>query len=165
MLRLWKMLHHPNPPFPTMPWVQALLPCLSQVQTHLENPTRYHIQQAQRQQVRQYLSTAKTATQAANQGPAGTAPTHSTQLSPAPKAEPPVNLQKTEVGKHTPVRTHTHTANPRGRGRGDRSDPGDLPEGRGAPTEPVTDALAATSRPWMRVFSPKRVCLQLQRSS
>uniref|UniRef100_A0A3B4ZZE1 Transcription factor binding to IGHM enhancer 3a n=1 Tax=Stegastes partitus TaxID=144197 RepID=A0A3B4ZZE1_9TELE len=33
------------------------------VQTHLENPTRYHIQQAQRQQVRQYLSTAKTASQ------------------------------------------------------------------------------------------------------
>ncbi|XP_029550491.1 microphthalmia-associated transcription factor-like isoform X4 [Salmo trutta] len=28
-----------------------------QVQTHLENPTKYHIQQAQRQQVRQYLST------------------------------------------------------------------------------------------------------------
>uniref|UniRef100_A0A8C5EUC0 Transcription factor E3-like n=1 Tax=Gouania willdenowi TaxID=441366 RepID=A0A8C5EUC0_GOUWI len=26
------------------------------VQTHLENPTRYHLQQAQRQQVRQYLS-------------------------------------------------------------------------------------------------------------
>lgn len=33
------------------------------VQTHLENPTRYHIQQAQRQQVRQYLSTTKTASQ------------------------------------------------------------------------------------------------------
>ncbi|XP_041802201.1 melanocyte inducing transcription factor a isoform X5 [Chelmon rostratus] len=28
-----------------------------QVQSHLENPTKYHIQQAQRQQVRQYLST------------------------------------------------------------------------------------------------------------
>lgn len=28
----------------------------SQVQTHLENPTKYHIQQAQRQQVKQYLS-------------------------------------------------------------------------------------------------------------
>ncbi|XP_023150931.1 transcription factor E3a isoform X2 [Amphiprion ocellaris] len=33
------------------------------VQTHLENPTRYHIQQAQRQQVRQYLSTTKTTNQ------------------------------------------------------------------------------------------------------
>lgn len=28
----------------------------SQVQTHLENPTKYHIQQAQRQQVKEYLS-------------------------------------------------------------------------------------------------------------
>lgn len=27
------------------------------MQTHLENPTKYHIQQAQRQQVKQYLST------------------------------------------------------------------------------------------------------------
>lgn len=31
--------------------------CVVQVQTHLENPTKYHIQQAQRQQVKQYLST------------------------------------------------------------------------------------------------------------
>ncbi|NXE18106.1 MITF factor, partial [Ardeotis kori] len=30
---------------------------VTQVQTHLENPTKYHIQQAQRQQVKQYLST------------------------------------------------------------------------------------------------------------
>ncbi|XP_075039537.1 microphthalmia-associated transcription factor isoform X9 [Mixophyes fleayi] len=30
-----------------------------QVQTHLENPTKYHIQQAQRHQVEQYLTTAK----------------------------------------------------------------------------------------------------------
>lgn len=30
--------------------------CLK-VQTHLENPTKYHIQQAQRQQVKAYLST------------------------------------------------------------------------------------------------------------
>ncbi|XP_033977659.1 microphthalmia-associated transcription factor-like isoform X3 [Trematomus bernacchii] len=29
-----------------------------QVQSHLDNPTKYHIQQAQRQQVRQYLSTS-----------------------------------------------------------------------------------------------------------
>ncbi|XP_030623011.1 microphthalmia-associated transcription factor-like isoform X5 [Chanos chanos] len=38
-----------------------------QVQTHLENPTKYHIQQAQRQQVKAYLSTtlgAKLGTQA-----------------------------------------------------------------------------------------------------
>ncbi|KAM8930359.1 microphthalmia-associated transcription factor isoform 2-T2 [Pelodytes ibericus] len=31
------------------------------VQTHLENPTKYHIQQAQKQQVKQYLTTAKQA--------------------------------------------------------------------------------------------------------
>lgn len=35
---------------PNNPWID-------QVQTHLENPTKYHIQQAQRQQVKQYLST------------------------------------------------------------------------------------------------------------
>ncbi|XP_039626836.1 microphthalmia-associated transcription factor-like isoform X3 [Polypterus senegalus] len=35
----------------------ASLPATAQVQTHLENPTKYHIQQAQRQQVKQYLST------------------------------------------------------------------------------------------------------------
>lgn len=36
---------------------QLLESCNEQVQTHLENPTKYHIQQAQRQQVKQYLST------------------------------------------------------------------------------------------------------------
>ncbi|XP_008293468.1 transcription factor E3a [Stegastes partitus] len=50
------------------------------VQTHLENPTRYHIQQAQRQQVRQYLSTAKTA----SQQPAPPQ-SHALQLGSAPK--------------------------------------------------------------------------------
>ncbi|XP_053576889.1 microphthalmia-associated transcription factor isoform X11 [Bombina bombina] len=35
-----------------------------QVQTHLENPTKYHIQQAQKQQVKQYLSTSKHSNQA-----------------------------------------------------------------------------------------------------
>ncbi|KAE8612526.1 hypothetical protein XENTR_v10012885 [Xenopus tropicalis] len=34
------------------------------VQTHLENPTKYHIQQAQKQQVKQYLTTAKHSGQA-----------------------------------------------------------------------------------------------------
>ncbi|XP_019506880.1 PREDICTED: microphthalmia-associated transcription factor isoform X8 [Hipposideros armiger] len=44
--------------------VSSTLPSATQVpmevlkvQTHLENPTKYHIQQAQRQQVKQYLST------------------------------------------------------------------------------------------------------------
>ncbi|CAF96927.1 unnamed protein product, partial [Tetraodon nigroviridis] len=43
-----------------------------QVQPHLENPSKYHIQQAQRQQVRQYLSTSlggKTASQCPSQPP------------------------------------------------------------------------------------------------
>ena len=74
--------------------------CVSQVQTHLENPTRYHIQQAQRQQVRQYLSTTKTA----NQEPAGPDPAHSPQLGPAPKLQP-ADSRKKEVNTHT----HTHT--------------------------------------------------------
>ncbi|CAH2312923.1 microphthalmia-associated transcription factor S homeolog type A transcript variant [Pelobates cultripes] len=46
--------------------VSSSLPTASQVpmevlkvQTHLENPTKYHIQQAQKQQVKQYLTTAK----------------------------------------------------------------------------------------------------------
>ncbi|XP_068454732.1 transcription factor E3a [Clinocottus analis] len=54
------------------------------VQTHLENPTRYHIQQAQRQQVRQYLSDANTA----NHDAAGPSPSHSPHLCPAPKLHP-----------------------------------------------------------------------------
>lgn len=83
---------------------------LSQVQTHLENPTRYHIQQAQRQQVRRYLSTAKTAMKAANQEPAAATPQESPQLSPAPKVESPNSLHKTEVNTqnlHPYLRTHT----------------------------------------------------------
>lgn len=55
--------------------------CVPQVQTHLENPTRYHIQQAQRQQVRQYLSTtAKTA----NQELAGPSLSRSSQVDSTP---------------------------------------------------------------------------------
>ncbi|XP_068588222.1 transcription factor E3a [Cebidichthys violaceus] len=63
------------------------------VQTHLENPTRYHIQQAQRQQVRRYLSTAKTA----NQDAAGPSPSHSPHLGPAPKLQPADMFRKTEM--------------------------------------------------------------------
>ncbi|KAJ8409253.1 hypothetical protein AAFF_G00234510 [Aldrovandia affinis] len=37
--------------------MEVLKMLLQEVQTHLENPTKYHIQQAQRQQVKQYLST------------------------------------------------------------------------------------------------------------
>ncbi|XP_055022242.1 transcription factor E3a isoform X2 [Boleophthalmus pectinirostris] len=49
------------------------------VQTGLENPTRYHIQQAQRQQVKQYLSTAQS--KAANHNAA------KRQTGPAPKRD------------------------------------------------------------------------------
>ncbi|XP_061470254.1 transcription factor E3 isoform X2 [Rhineura floridana] len=67
----------PVPPAPSTPAISvsplartapAQVPVeVLKVQTHLENPTKYHIQQAQRQQVKQYLSTAmgnKMATQA-----------------------------------------------------------------------------------------------------
>nr|XP_044996680.1 transcription factor E3 isoform X2 [Jaculus jaculus] len=57
----------------------------AQVQTHLENPTRYHLQQARRQQVKQYLSTTlgpKLASQALTPPP-GPA---SAQPLPAPEA-------------------------------------------------------------------------------
>ncbi|XP_031244514.1 transcription factor E3 isoform X3 [Mastomys coucha] len=54
------------------------------VQTHLENPTRYHLQQARRQQVKQYLSTTlgpKLASQALTQPPGPS----SAQPLPAPE--------------------------------------------------------------------------------
>ncbi|XP_040889940.1 transcription factor E3b isoform X1 [Toxotes jaculatrix] len=54
------------------------------VQTHLENPTKYHIQQAQRQQVKQYLSTTlgnKVVTQTLGVSPVP-------QSSSAPEAAP-----------------------------------------------------------------------------
>ncbi|XP_040890590.1 melanocyte inducing transcription factor a isoform X2 [Toxotes jaculatrix] len=47
---------HVTPP-PSQPAVSQLPMEVLKVQSHLENPTKYHIQQAQRQQVRQYLST------------------------------------------------------------------------------------------------------------
>uniref|UniRef100_A0A1A8IV82 BHLH domain-containing protein n=1 Tax=Nothobranchius kuhntae TaxID=321403 RepID=A0A1A8IV82_NOTKU len=53
------------------------------VQTHLENPTRYHIQQAQRQQVHQYLSNSKTA----NQQPAVLGSTSRRPRESSPKEE------------------------------------------------------------------------------
>ncbi|XP_042265154.1 transcription factor E3a isoform X1 [Thunnus maccoyii] len=63
------------------------------VQTHLENPTRYHIQQAQRQQVRQYLST----TQAATAKTVNLTPSHSPQLGSAPGNQPAANSPKHEM--------------------------------------------------------------------
>ncbi|XP_058647824.1 transcription factor E3b isoform X1 [Onychostoma macrolepis] len=54
------------PPMATRPPPAQVPVEVLKVQTHLENPTKYHIQQAQRQQVKQYLSTTlgnKVATQ------------------------------------------------------------------------------------------------------
>ncbi|XP_048873085.1 microphthalmia-associated transcription factor-like isoform X2 [Brienomyrus brachyistius] len=42
---------------PSLPPASQVPVEVLRVQTHLENPTKYHIQQAQRQQVKQYLST------------------------------------------------------------------------------------------------------------
>uniref|UniRef100_A0A8C5RBI5 Transcription factor binding to IGHM enhancer 3 n=1 Tax=Laticauda laticaudata TaxID=8630 RepID=A0A8C5RBI5_LATLA len=60
------------------------------VQTHLENPTKYHIQQAQRQQVKQYLSTASKMSTQALTGTSPGAPTCSPQAVSGP--EPPPGL-------------------------------------------------------------------------
>uniref|UniRef100_A0A3Q2X3Y3 Transcription factor binding to IGHM enhancer 3 n=1 Tax=Haplochromis burtoni TaxID=8153 RepID=A0A3Q2X3Y3_HAPBU len=72
------------------------------VQTHLENPTRYHIQQAQRQQVRQYLSTTKTA----NQQQAAVA-SHSPQLGSTPgqpmDGSPKQEVRNKHVNKQTDI--------------------------------------------------------------
>ncbi|KAG5274533.1 hypothetical protein AALO_G00137360 [Alosa alosa] len=62
------------------------------VQTHLENPTKYHIQQAQRQQVKQYLSTTlgnKVATQTLGVSPvlqSSSAPEMAPSASSAPNS-------------------------------------------------------------------------------
>ncbi|XP_042590041.1 transcription factor E3b [Cyprinus carpio] len=62
------------------------------VQTHLENPTKYHIQQAQRQQVKQYLSTTlgnKVATQTLGVSPvpqSNSAPERCPSASSAPNS-------------------------------------------------------------------------------
>lgn len=95
-----------DPTFPTMPHETLL--CAPQVQTHLENPTRYHIQQAQWQQVRQYLSTAKT-TKTANEEPAALTVSPSPQLSPAPTLEPADNCPKKEVNTQNHICTHINT--------------------------------------------------------
>ncbi|XP_043990064.1 transcription factor E3a [Gambusia affinis] len=68
------------------------------VQTHLENPTRYHIQQAQRQQVRQYLSNTMTA----NQQPA-------LQPSPSPQQDSGATLSNESSPKQE-VTTGTGSA-------------------------------------------------------
>ena len=60
-------------------------PAPQQVQTHLENPTRYHIRAAQRQQLRQYLSSAR-----------GRSP-------PSPPAPPPAAPPAAAAPPHSPM--------------------------------------------------------------
>ncbi|XP_049611930.1 transcription factor E3a [Syngnathus scovelli] len=57
------------------------------VQTHLENPTRYHIQQAQKQQVRQYLSSAVRPASRNASGPSSGSSLNSRQAVSSPKME------------------------------------------------------------------------------
>ncbi|KAM4738193.1 transcription factor E3a [Anableps anableps] len=66
------------------------------VQTHLENPTRYHIQQAQKQQVRQYLSN----TMAANQQPAvqpTPSPKQDSAAAPSSESSPKQEMEETVI--------------------------------------------------------------------
>ncbi|XP_067863850.1 transcription factor EB isoform X2 [Heptranchias perlo] len=70
------------------------------VQTHLENPTKYHIQQSQRQQVKQYLSTTlgnKLATQALSLGHS-----HSPQPSTASPGIRNEQVMSTSTGNSAP---------------------------------------------------------------
>ncbi|KAJ6650439.1 hypothetical protein lerEdw1_008681, partial [Lerista edwardsae] len=70
------------------------------VQTHLENPTKYHIQQAQRQQVKQYLSAAmgsKLATQTLG-GASPSAPACSPQAASAPESQRSLAQQQGVAG-------------------------------------------------------------------
>ncbi|CAI5796112.1 transcription factor E3 isoform X1 [Podarcis lilfordi] len=88
----------PAPPAPSTPAISmsplarpapAQVPVeVLKVQTHLENPTKYHIQQAQRQQVKQYLSTAM-GSKIATQAVAGTSPGASTCSPQAASAPEP----------------------------------------------------------------------------
>lgn len=73
-----------------------------QVQTHLENPTKYHIQQAQRQQVKQYLSHTlgnRVASQTLAMSPSpqsGSAP----ELAPAASSTPSSPLAVLSLGSN-----------------------------------------------------------------
>uniref|UniRef100_A0A8C5MVX1 Transcription factor binding to IGHM enhancer 3 n=1 Tax=Leptobrachium leishanense TaxID=445787 RepID=A0A8C5MVX1_9ANUR len=60
------------------------------VQTHLENPTKYHIQQSQRQQVKQYLSTTLAAKLPSNGSAPGTCTTGTSPL-PEQSLMPPAS--------------------------------------------------------------------------
>ncbi|XP_033901451.3 transcription factor EB-like isoform X1 [Acipenser ruthenus] len=69
------------------------------VQTHLENPTKYHIQQSQRQQVKQYLSTTFASKQTL-QAVSGVQPSPPPPV-PSPHMRPDL-LVNTSAGNSTP---------------------------------------------------------------
>lgn len=74
----------------------------SQVQTHLENPTKYHIQQAQRQQVKQYLSHTlgnKIANQTLATSPSPQ-PASAPELAPAASSTPSSPLAVLSLGSN-----------------------------------------------------------------
>lgn len=88
-----------------------------QVQTHLENPTKYHIRQAQRQQVKQYLSTTlgnNVITQTIGVSPvpqSSSAPEVALTASSAPNSPMAllnIGSNKEEVWEILPPHTHTH---------------------------------------------------------
>ncbi|KAK1145040.1 hypothetical protein AOXY_G36326 [Acipenser oxyrinchus oxyrinchus] len=80
------------------------------VQTHLENPTKYHIQQSQRQQVKQYLSTTFASKQTL-QAVSGCSP----PLRPAPsphEAGPPSQHLRWEQHPNSPMALLNISSNP-----------------------------------------------------
>ncbi|KAL2091304.1 hypothetical protein ACEWY4_013567 [Coilia grayii] len=84
-------------PPPTQVPVEVL-----KVQTHLENPTKYHIQQAQRQQVKQYLSTTlgnKVATQALGVSPVPQS-TSAPEMGPSASSAPNSPMAQLNLGSN-----------------------------------------------------------------
>uniref|UniRef100_H3CPA2 Transcription factor EB n=1 Tax=Tetraodon nigroviridis TaxID=99883 RepID=H3CPA2_TETNG len=67
------------------------------VQTHLENPTDYHIRQSMKQQVKEYLSTTHATKQPANMGPTG-----GSASAPQPLHSPHVRTEQLMSGNSAP---------------------------------------------------------------
>ncbi|XDV49503.1 hypothetical protein PO909_018740, partial [Leuciscus waleckii] len=87
----------------TLPATPAQVPVeVLKVQTHLENPTKYHIQQAQRQQVKQYLSHtlgSKIANQTLATSPSPQ-PASAPELAPAASSTPSSPLAVLSLGSN-----------------------------------------------------------------
>ncbi|KAK7136278.1 hypothetical protein R3I94_014807 [Phoxinus phoxinus] len=87
----------------TLPATPAQVPVeVLKVQTHLENPTKYHIQQAQRQQVKQYLSHTlgnKIAIQTLTTSPSPQ-PASAPELAPAASSTPSSPLAVLSLGSN-----------------------------------------------------------------